>query len=65
MYYPDMDEPAPTIRALDDFNTFLDEHRRCSDLKAGVEEPEFGHQRLWASCSCGATLSRNIRADEG
>lgn len=42
-----MDEPTPTAMALDDFTAFLDEHRRCADLKAGVEEPEFGHQRLW------------------
>jgi hypothetical protein len=63
-YYPDMDEPTPTTMALDDFTAFLDEHRRCDDLNAGVEELEFGHQRLWASCSCGASLSRNIRTDE-
>ena len=56
-----MDEPTPTTMALDDFTAFLDKHRRCEDLNVRVQEPQFGHQRLWASC---VSLSRNLRTDE-
>jgi hypothetical protein len=55
---------ADATMALDDFTAFLDKHRRCEDLNAGVEEPQFGYQGWWASCSCGVSLSRNLRTDE-
>ena len=59
-----MDEPTRTTVALEEFNTFLNGHRCCDDLIAGVEEPEFGQQRVWATRSCGASLSRNIRTNK-
>jgi hypothetical protein len=40
------------LAALD---AFLQEHRRCGELDAGLE-PE----RVWMVCDCGAVLSRPL-----
>jgi hypothetical protein len=35
-------------------DAFLQEHRRCGDLDADVED-----DRVWMTCTCGASISRN------
>ena len=40
------------LAALD---AFLQEHRRCGDLDAGVE-----HDRVWMTCDCGAGLMQRL-----
>jgi hypothetical protein len=40
------------LAALD---AFLQEHRRCGDLEAGVEAPV-----VWMTCDCGAGLVRSL-----
>jgi hypothetical protein len=45
------------LAALD---AFVQEHRRCGELEAGVEDG-----RVWMSCECGATVAhRPDRASE-
>lgn len=39
---------------------FLGAHRRCGELDGGVEGG-----RLWAACSCGASLAQPLSAEEG
>jgi hypothetical protein len=43
------------LAALD---AFLQEHRRCGELEAGVEE-----ERVWMTCDCGAAIAHEIRPD--
>jgi hypothetical protein len=37
------------------FDAFVQEHRRCGELEAGVE-PAF----VWMVCDCGAELRRSL-----
>jgi hypothetical protein len=41
------------VTLLADLDAFLQEHRRCGDLDSAVED-----DRVWMTCSCGATISR-------
>jgi hypothetical protein len=45
------------LTALD---AFLQEHRRCGDLDAGVEGG-----RVWIACDCGAAIVGVVRPDVG
>jgi hypothetical protein len=48
----------PTI--YDALEAFLQEHRRCGDLDTGVDG-----ERVWATCSCGASLVQPLPAEGG
>jgi len=37
-------------------DAFLQEHRRCGELEAGVEPA-----LVWMACDCGAELARQLR----
>jgi len=41
-----------------DLDAFLQEHGRCGDLDAAVED-----DRVWTTCTCGATICRNADRD--
>jgi hypothetical protein len=41
------------LAALD---AFLQEHRRCGDLEAGVEGG-----RVWMACECGAGIAHDVQ----
>jgi hypothetical protein len=36
---------------------FIEEHRRCGDLKTGMTQGE--PTRVWVACSCGARIEQN------
>ena len=44
------------LAALD---AFLQEHRRCGDLKGGVDSG-----RVWMACDCGARLAHPFKPAE-
>ena len=44
------------LAALD---VFLQEHRRCGDLEAGV-----GGGRVWMACDCGAGIAHSVEPTE-
>ncbi len=44
---------------LTDLVAFLDEHRQCGDLDAGVEDEQPGY--VWMECEgCGARIARYL-----
>ena len=45
----------PAVELLLAFDAFVQEHRRCGELEAGVE-PAF----VWMVCDCGAELRRPL-----
>jgi hypothetical protein len=44
------------LTALD---AFVQEHRRCGELKAGVEA-----ERVWMTCDCGAVIAHQLEPRE-
>lgn len=45
----------PAVELLVALDAFVQEHRRCGELEAGVE-PAF----VWMVCDCGAELRRSL-----
>jgi hypothetical protein len=44
----------------DALDAFFLEHRRCGELDGGVEG-----ERLWVTCSCGASLTQPLPVKDG
>jgi hypothetical protein len=49
-----MFQVMPELLAV--LDAFLQEHRRCGGLDAGVEG-----ERVWMACECGADVVRDLR----
>jgi len=45
------------VTLLADLDAFLQEHRRCGELDAGVED-----DRVWMTRTCGAIISRALES---
>jgi hypothetical protein len=43
------------VTVLADLLAFLQEHRRCGDITAKVED-----DRVWMTCTCGAVINRSV-----
>jgi hypothetical protein len=46
------------LAALLALEAFVQEHEYCGELDSGVE-----NDRVWLTCTCGATISRNADLD--
>ena len=49
---------------LRDLDAFYLDHRRCGDLRAGVEERD-GEAVVWFECECGAMVVRRFTTTTG
>ncbi len=43
---------------LDDFEAFIQEHRRCGELTGGVDSADKHSEVVWMDCSCGGYIVR-------
>jgi hypothetical protein len=46
------------VTLLADLDAFLQEHRRCGEIDAAVED-----DRIWMTCTCGARIERDADRD--
>ena len=54
---------SASVTLLLELHAFLQEHRRCGELDAAVEEITPGDWRVWFTCTCGARMTRSADDD--
>ena len=46
----------------DDLEAFLQEHRRCGELRSGTQEARATHEVVWIDCTCGGYIAKPVDA---
>ena len=43
-----------------DLEAFLQEHRRCGELKSGTYEAQASPEVVWIGCTCGGYIAKPV-----